>query len=336
LARSHAAGVARTAIAVAVLLAFWGAVAYTFWPEILPALLRAVGSIRGAGAKEVASAYFEVRDNSTADEAQARRAIDRLEADYAAIHEFLGRQPGYRVPVLIANGPGPALTDGVRLNLFYDRGSIDLSTAPFFLVLLSEGELSLPSLSPFIEGGFAVYVVQEIGRAQDLIGQSPDAWVALFKQTGALLPLADAWTLELPGGEQDLPDFLRAILEGGSFLRWVANAYGLDAVQDLRSGTDLEDAIGISLLEAERAWLAFVASQALRPQPCAQAVPESSLLRNFCGQLGSGPTSLKSSPLALLIDVLYNGTSPKRQPLQKRVVFSAKAQRRQVQCTFNP
>jgi hypothetical protein len=42
---------------------------------------------------------------------------------------------------------------------------------------------------------------------------------------------------------------------------------------------------GLSLDEAEQAWLASVAAKALHPQPCAQAVPERSFLRGFCGQL---------------------------------------------------
>ena len=284
---SRAAGVLRTIIALVVLLAFWGATAYAFWPEILPALLRTVQSVRGIGAEEVESAHFEVRDNSSASEAQVRRAVERLEADYAAIHHFLGRQPEYRVPVLITDGRGPALTDGLRLNLFYDRGRTDLSTAPVFLVLLSEGELSMPGLNLFVEGSFAVYVVEEIGRAQDLIGQSTDAWVALLRQKGALMPLSEAWAVELPKGSGDSFDFVRALLEGGSFVRWLANERGFGAVQDLRSGLAPEEATGLPLAEAERAWLASVASQALHPQPCTEAVPGGSGLRGFCEHLDS-------------------------------------------------
>lgn len=286
------AGVLRTASALIVLLAFWGAVAYSFWPEILPALLRAVGFARGIGAQEVESRTFEVRNSSTADPAQLRHALDVLEADYVAIHQFLGRQPEVRVPVLIANGSGPAWSDGVRLNLFYDQGRFDLSTAPFFLVLLSEGDLSVPGMVLFVEGAFAVYVTEEIGRAHDLMGQPTDAWVTRFAQQGTLMPLAEAWAVGLPQGEE-LPALLRALLEGGSFMRWLADACGPGTLQELRSGLSLVDATGLSVAEAEEAWLASVASRALQPQSCAQAVPGDSPLYGFCEQLDSSASNGK-------------------------------------------
>lgn len=78
---------------------------------------------------------------------------------------------------------------------------------------------------------------------------------------------------------------MRAALEGGSFVRWLAGAFGLDAVQQVRDGSRLEDVTGLSPADAERAWLASVTSRALSPLPCAQAVPEGSLLRGFCPQL---------------------------------------------------
>jgi hypothetical protein len=279
----------RTAIALAVLLGFWGALSYTYWPEILATLLRVAQSARGVGATEVESAYFYVRDGSSADEALVRKAISQLEADRVAIQGFVGDETGYRVPVLIANGQGPAWTDGVRLNLFHNRGAIDTSTAPFFLVLLREGDLSVPGTNLFVEGGYTVYVVEGIGRAQDLLGQPSDAWVTLWMQNGTFLPLAEAWAVELPRGGGQMADALRALLEGGSFVRWVASTYGLDAVQDLRYGLSLEDVIGLSLPEAERAWLHDVASRAPRPRPCAEAVPQGSILRDYCEALDAPP-----------------------------------------------
>ena len=70
---ARAARLARTAVAMAVLLGFWGALAYSYWPELLPLLLRAVQATRGAGAKHVESACFDVRDNSSADELLVRQ-----------------------------------------------------------------------------------------------------------------------------------------------------------------------------------------------------------------------------------------------------------------------
>jgi hypothetical protein len=266
---------------------FWAAVAYSYWPELLPALLRLASAMRGVGAREVDSAFFDVRDNSTADEAQVRAAVDELEAQYADIHRFLGQEPATaaRIPVLIANGSGPALTDGTGLTLAFDGRSFDLSTAPLFLALLREGNLSLPGMSPFVEGGYAVYVAEEIGRAEDLLGQPADAWVTLFAQHGSLLPLAQAWAAQLPEGEADLAVFLRAVVQGGSFVRWVAETQGLEAVEALRSGLGLEDVVGLPIAEAERAWLDSVLAKGLAPLPCARAVPRDAFLHNYCKQL---------------------------------------------------
>jgi len=68
-------------------------------------------------------------------------------------------------------------------------------------------------------------------------------------------------------------------------VRWVAGAHGLDAVQDLRAGVGLEDVTGLSLPEAEQAWLASVSAKGLRPEPCARVVPADSPLRDFCDEL---------------------------------------------------
>jgi hypothetical protein len=283
------ASVVRTVLAAAVLLVFWGLLVYAYWPEIVPALLRAFQSARGVGATEIESAYLDVRNNSSADQAAVRKAVAQLEADYVAIQSFLGRESDHPVPVLIANGAGPAFTDGARLNVFYDGQGMDLSTAPFFLVPLSEGSLSVADLNLFVEGGFAIYVAEETGRALPLLGQSADAWVTWFRQNGGLAPLADAQRLGaivLPRRERDVPDAVRVLLQGGSFVRWVAEVYGLDSVQDLRAGASLADVTELSLPEAEHAWLEAVSAKALRPEPCARVVPAGSALRRFCDELG--------------------------------------------------
>ena len=281
------AAAVRTVVAVAVLFGFWGALGYTYWPDIVAALLRVVQSARGVGVTKVESAHFIVQNGSSADESLVREVIAQLEADYVAIQGFVEDEVGYRVPVLIANGQGATWTDGIRLNLFYDRGTIDLRTAPFFLVLLREGDLSLPGTSLFLEGGYAVYVAEEIGRAQDLLGQSSDAWVTLWVRNDTFLSLDEAWGVGLPQGERQMADALRALLEGGSFVRWVAGTYGPGAVQDLRHGLSLEDVTGLSFSQAERAWLQDVASHGLRPLHCAEVVPSDSMLRLNCEVLDS-------------------------------------------------
>jgi hypothetical protein len=130
-----------------------------------------------------------------------------------------------------------------------------------------------------------VYVAEEIGRAGDLLGQRADAWVTLFVRQGSLLPLSQAWAAQLPESEAALALFLQAVLEGGSFVRWVAETQGPQAVEALRGGLSLDDALGLSIVDAERAWLTSVIAKDIRPLPCAQVVSPDSFLRSYCEQL---------------------------------------------------
>lgn len=284
-------GAWRAGGAIVVLLLFWTALARSLWPEFAPALLRIVQMGRGADAAVLQTEHLTVRNASRIDEATLHDVLARLEADYAAIEAAAGDQAGAeegmgtRVAVMVADGAGPALSDGAGLSLFNDGGRIDLSTAPFFLALLREGPLSMSGLSLFVDGGYAVYLAEEAGRAGALLGQSSDAWVALLRDAGAYLPLAEAWDAGLPRGEGEMGVALRALLEGGSFLRWVTVAYGPAAVGALRDGVPVEEAIGVPLDEAEGLWTAEVARRGIEPQPCREALPEASPLRGYCGAL---------------------------------------------------
>ncbi len=295
------AAVWRTAVAIAALLLFWGALARSLWPEFAPILLRMLGAVHGAsaGAETIETERLVVRVASRAAEPAVREAIARLEADLAAIEGVVGPHPApaasgggdplpsrasvVRIPVTVVDGAGPALSDGRGLTLFHDGGRIDLSTAPFFLALLREGALSMSGLRFFVDGGYAVYLAEEAGRAGPLLGQSSDAWVALLCDAGTYLPLAEAWEAGLPRGERETGLALRALLEGGSFLRWVVEAQGLEAVGALRDGLPVEEAIGMSLAEAEGRWLATLAG--IERRACEEAVPERSALRAYCGAL---------------------------------------------------
>ena len=137
---SRAAGLVHTLIAALFLLVFFGAIGYTFWPELMPALFRSVQTVRTLNAEQMASQYFDVRNGSQASEAQVSGVVKTLEQDYAAITEFLGIETGARIPLLFTDGPGPALADGAALNVFYDNGVMNIDTAPFFLALLADGK----------------------------------------------------------------------------------------------------------------------------------------------------------------------------------------------------
>jgi len=283
---SRLAGVVRTLIALAVFLAFLGAVAYTTWPQLVPGVFHLVQSVRAIGAEKVESRYFDVRNNSDASQAQVDFMVRTLEADYEAINAFLGSPGQGRIPVLLTNGSGPALADGTQLNVFYDRGVINLDSAPFFLVLLGDGKPVTPDRDLFVQAGFSLYVVEEIGRAQGLIGQPTDAWVELLRRRGALLPLSQAWTIGLPSNEESAYNTVRAAVEGASFMRWVARTYDLQAARNLRDGLSPEAVIGLSPDEAEKGWLDSVAAQALQPKSCLLALPSGSPALSLCRRLG--------------------------------------------------
>jgi hypothetical protein len=202
---------------------------------------------------------------------------------HPALQSTGGGEDVARIPVTVLEGSGPALSDGTGLTLFHDAGRIDLSTAPFFLTLLREGSLSVSGLRLFVDGGYAVYVVEEAGLAGALLGQSSDAWTALLCDAGTYVPLEEAWDAGLPRGEREMAVALRVLLEGGSFVRWLAGTQGVEAVQALRAGVPVAEALGMPLGEAESQWLGTLA--AVEARPCEGALQEASPLRGYCGAL---------------------------------------------------
>jgi hypothetical protein len=276
------AGLGRVVLAALALMLFWSAIGYGFWPELAPRLLRWVQPLRGIGAEAVESQYFDVRNKSSASERQVQRMVERLEHDYVALTAFLRREPAGPIPVLLTDGSAPAYTDRGTLYVFCDDGVISLDTAPFFLASLVAG----PSSGPlFFDLGLSLYAAEETGLAEGLTGQPADAWVVLLQQEGAVTPLEEARSVEMPEDEEGLFDFFRAAMEGGSFVRWLVDEYGWDAVWGLRDGGDPETIIGVPLHQAEENWLAAVAARDLRPRPCLLAVPGNPVFRGLCRQL---------------------------------------------------
>jgi hypothetical protein len=279
------AGLGRVALAALALLLFWSAIGYGFWPEFAPrlmGLLRWAQPLRAIGAEEVESQYFQVRNNSSASDRQVQRMVERLEQDYVMLTAFLGREPEAPIPVLLTDGSAPAYADRSTLYVFYDHGVISLEAAPFFLAYVIAGP---PSNSLFFDLGLSFYAVEETGLAGGLTGQPADAWVVLLQQKEALIPLEEAWSVEMAEDEEGLFDFFRAMVEGGSFVRWLVGTYGWDVVWEVRGGGDLEAATGVPLHQAEADWLAAIAAQDLSPKPCLLAVPGHPVFRGICQQL---------------------------------------------------
>jgi hypothetical protein len=74
-------------------------------------------------------------------------------------------------------------------------------------------------------------------------------------------------------------------MEGGSFVRCLADQRGWEVVWEIRDGGDLEAALGVPLYQAEADWLAAVAAKDLQPKPCLLAVPGSAVFRGLCQEL---------------------------------------------------
>jgi hypothetical protein len=282
---NHLAGLGRTALATLAVLIFWSAVGYGFWPEFAPrllGLLRVAQPLRSIGAEEVESQYFDVRNNSDASERQVRRMVEQLEQHYLLLTAFLKREPDRRISVLLTNGSVPAYADGNTLYVAHNRGVIEMDTAAFFLAEIIAGP---SSGSQCVDLGLALYACEETGLTGGITGQAPDAWVVLLQENEALMPLEEAWLAEIPDDAEGLFDLFRAIVEGGSFVRWVVETRGWDAAWALRDDGDVQAALGIPLQQAEEEWLAAVASKDLQPKSCLLALPGGQVFRDVCQQL---------------------------------------------------
>jgi hypothetical protein len=166
---------------------------------------------------------------------------------------------------------------------------VDLSTAPFLLALLADGSLSLTEASLFVEGGYAVYVAEGIDQAAPALGQTSDAWVVWLRDRDTYIPLAEALSIGLPDSARAMDVGVRAVLEGGSFIEWVAERYGTDAVEEMRDGMPIDQILDMPVAAAEAEWLAEVTYRVTNARPCVEVVPEGGLLRSYCLSLdGAG------------------------------------------------
>ena len=109
----------------------------------------------------------------------------------------------------------------------------------------------------------------------------------LMEQAGVRPSLVEAWEIGMPANAQDVVDMSAALLVAGSFVGWVADEQGIDAVTDLRYGMAVEETLGVSLQEAEQRWWAAIEAKGLDPRPCLEALPSGSPLRSFCAQFGN-------------------------------------------------
>ncbi len=95
----------------------------------------------------------------------------------------------------------------------------------------------------------------------DCAGHPIDALVSQWRRKGELFPLDS-----LTGGFRALGD-LRAYLQAGSFIGWIYNTRGRDAVRQLwqRGPAVAADSLGISLDSLDAAWRRDLASEGVQP-----------------------------------------------------------------------
>jgi hypothetical protein len=131
-------------------------------------------------------------------------------------------------------------------------------------------------------------VVEASGLGNRLTGQPVDNWVALIRSRQVYIPLEEAWAMKVPSDDNGAYALLRAMLESGSFMRWVATTYGLDSARLVANGETVEKVTGKTLAENETAWLASLDRRKLHPRPCAAVIPSTSMFSFMCPKLDSG------------------------------------------------
>ncbi len=275
----------RVLISGIVLAIFWSAILHDYWPSLAPAALRLVNATRSVGAATMESSYFEVHNKSAASESQVQAMIQELNRQYLAIRQVTGASPAGQVQVLVVNGHGPVLIDGEQLVVNDDNGKIDTSLAPFFLVFLIDDIKINPAGEIAAPGGYALQVVEAAGLGQNLIRQPLDAWTVLLRQRNAYVPLDDAWKVVVPNDENSLYALLRAMLESGSFMRWFAGKYGLDAARRVARGETVQDVTGRTLAENEADWLKALDTKKIQPKACETVIPPESVFRIICTKM---------------------------------------------------
>jgi hypothetical protein len=268
-----------------ILVIFFGALLFDYWPSLAPGVLRMFNSARSVGATTTQSKYFVVRNNSQASDSQLAELVQILEKQYAAISAYTRSKPASRLPVLVVDGSGPAMLDGSQLVISYNSGQMNLDLAPFFLVVMVEQvDVDLSgSITPL--GGQALQVVEASGLGDGLIRQPLDDWIVLLRQSKAYLPLDQAWKVPMPNSDSGYYDLMRGVLETGSFMRWFTAEYGLEAAQQVARGQAVENVTGKTLQENEAEWLKSLDQQTIQPKACAEVIPNGSLFSLLCKKM---------------------------------------------------
>lgn len=278
----------RTIISLLVLVAFFGALLYDYWPDLLQVAASAVNRTREIGATPVQSRHLEARNLSTASPGQVNAALAVLEQQYRVITDYLEVTPEEPLPVLFVDGSLPAFDDGSQLVINVNRGVVDTDVAPIFMVLMVD-QIKVNLAGQFIPaGGYALYVVEASGLGNRLTGQPVDNWVALIRSRQVYIPLEEAWAMKVPSDDNGAYALLRAMLESGSFMRWFATTYSLDSARLVANGETVEKVTGKTLAENETAWLASLDRRKLHPRPCAAVIPSTSMFSFMCPKLDSG------------------------------------------------
>ncbi|MDH4044751.1 MAG: hypothetical protein OEW06_09855 [Gemmatimonadota bacterium] len=133
---------------------------------------------------------------------------------------------------------------------------------------------------PFLEEGIAVYASEVLDPSSTILyphyGQLPHAWVSLFEQQGSTIPLATAFGAAALGydylGSTADASAWQVTVEGGSFTRWVFDAYGRDAWLRLYDLDDLTGALGADVADLEGLWLGTARLAYPNPLSCEEAL----------------------------------------------------------------
>lgn len=278
----------RIILSLFVLAIFWSALFYEYWPDLLQVAAHAVNRTREIGSKPIKNPYFEARNASSASDGQVMASLTVLEKQYKAITSYLKVTPLEPLPVVFINGSLPTFDDDSQLVINVDQDIIDTNLAPVFMVLMVE-KIKVNLAGQFIPaGGYALQVVEAAGLGQPLTWQPLDAWVVLLRSRQAYIPLEEAWVMKVPSDDNGAYYLLRAMLESGSFMRWMSARYHLGSARLIANGEPVEKVTGKTLVENEAEWLAELESRQIHPKACAEVVPTGNMFRFMCEKMDSG------------------------------------------------
>jgi len=241
-------------------------------------LIQLTAYVAGAqhpGPTPISSGHFVIDNRSNATPGELNAFLKVLNSAWDGVAHRLGKEPPSTIQVVLEEGRGVTNSRNGLLTFYRANDLRDYFVAPpHELVHLTTGYVS----DHHIEEGLAVWIAHALEPLETRLfpqfAQSLDAWVTLYLENGTLLPLRralrDPLDFDINGSVGDTTAW-QTYTEMGSFLAWMADARGMDAVWKLwKRGTDERPPTIAD--DDEHEWLEAVKAKRLSPKPCIVAL----------------------------------------------------------------